>query len=173
MIAETHALQVRSCYQGLVWFYRRLETRMDSQCANAKRDCERPFPRRRDLQFPQNGYRDTKDCEDVESGDDGSNGVKNVLVDAVAVDIRGPEFRNRSALHHQKDHVDDTPYHAEGSSNPASLVQTPQGENTDVEHEDLYIDHGKCRHICDLMNESRLPQDALLSDQSDNGRNDR
>ena len=132
MSAETHALQVGSGCQGSVSFIRWRGTRTDSQRANAERGCERPFPRRRDLQFPQDGDRDRKNHQDVESGDDGRNGVKSVLVDAETTDCRGPEFRNRDALHHQNDHVDDTPYQGEGSSNPASLVQTLQGENADV-----------------------------------------
>lgn len=138
---------------------------MNSHRAYAKRGCERPFPRRRDFQFPQNGYRDTKDHDNVESGDDGRDGVKGVLIDAFAFGARGPEMRNRKALHQQNDGVDDTPCHAEDSSNPASLVQTWQRENADVEHEDLYVDHGKCRHICDLMQVRRLQQDALFRDQ--------
>lgn len=100
----------------------------DSQCANEKRGGERPFPRRGDFQFPQNRNRGTKDRDDVESGDDGGDGVKKVLIDAVALHGRRPEMRNRDALHQQNDQVGDSPDHAEGSKNPASLVQTMQRE---------------------------------------------
>ena len=94
----------------------------NSQRADEKRNRERTSPRRRDFQFPHNRDWDTKDRDDVESGDDGRNGVKKVLIDAMALRFRRPEMRNRNALHQQNDQIGESPDHTEGSNNPANLM---------------------------------------------------
>ena len=53
----------------------------DSQRPDEKHGRERPFPRRGPSQFPQNRERDTKDRDDIESGDDAAKPPRSIPPD--------------------------------------------------------------------------------------------